>query len=330
MYPEQPASINSKKSPKPVFFNSWFNKPPLGCLPYMCEGGGRYDSDPKTPGWQEDSFWVGGYYGPREEIIEEKVKAAFQALPPGMHYCYDLEQYKYDGRAATDAEVEDAQRKIRRFILTAKKYRPDLRYSVYSLAPSQDYWTPNSYYDGLNYWERYRKEGIGKFSDSDRWHLSQVASNHKDFNVYEWDETLEAVVRFRAWQKSNDRLAYGVKDNGKVTSTGGVIDVLDYMSPSCYDFYVGNDTELYVKGNCLEAKRVGGSRPIYPFVWPCYHDSNAEVGGKPIPLDEWRQHIRWVMKYADGCIIWGVPEQGFEQHVWIALDEAERVVSNRY
>jgi hypothetical protein len=78
----------------------------------------------------------------------------------------------------------------------------------------------------------------------------------------------------------------------------------------------------------MEARRMGGRKKIYPFVWPRYHNSNKKVGGQTIPLDEWRFHVRRVLKYADGCVVWGAKEE-HDEHVWIALDEAERAVSNR-
>jgi hypothetical protein len=35
------------------------------------------------------------------------------------------------------------------------------------------------------------------------------------------------------------------------------------------------------------------------------------------------------MKYADGVVIWGASMPEHQEHIWVALDEAERAVSKR-
>ena len=330
MYPTQPGTVKCLKPAKPVFYNSWFNKPPLGCLPLQCEHGGRYDSQPNTPGWQEDSFWIGGYYGPKEEIDQTKIAAAFVQHFPGMHYTFDLENMKYHN-GNTEEDVEDAIRKLRKYVMAVKTVRPDIRVGIYNLGPSQTYWVPNNYYTALSFYNKYRKEGIAGFSDSDRWWLGQVTDNSKDYNKPVWDDTKQLVRDFKAWQASNTRLTYGKRDNGTRVDSWGVIDVVDYMAPSLYDFYQGNDTEHYVHSNLDECRRVCGSRPIYPYVWPSYHPGGNMPQSGVIPIPEWRQHLRWCFKYgADGLIIWGADETIHKEHIVVALDEAERAVSKRY
>lgn len=334
MLPEQPGTVRNLKLAKPVFYcvnmNIDHNKnnSPFGTIPMICEGGGRFDSDLLKAGWQEDSFWVGGYFGPQMEVDLVKVKAAIMHFPPGTHYCFNVEHWKSDLRNSTPEQVEDTIRRFRIFFIAVEKLRPDMRWSLYSIAPAGEYWTPYNYQIGLNAWEKLQTEGIEKMSDFDRWCVSHVASNKTGYNNYIWDETTETQKAFKAWQDANYRLVYGINNKGKQVTNWGLTDVLDYLCPSVYDPYKNDDPEAYIKWNCLEAKRIGGGKKVYPFVWPRYHNSNPTDGLKTIPLDEWRQHLRLCFKYADGICIWAAdPEH--REHINVALDEAERSVSGR-
>lgn len=335
LYPEQPGSVKCFKPAKPIFFSSpphqlitkqW--TAPFGCVSFICEGGGRFDAQPNVEGWQEDSFWVGGYYGPKMEIDEEKVKLALATIPPGTLYVFNVEHWKH-GPNATAEQIEDTNRRFRKFFLLAKKVRPDLRYAVYGVAPYNDYWILANYDLGVRTWERYKKEGIAGFTDYDRWCVGLVASNKTDYNVYELDDTKPSVVAYKKWQAKNDLLTLGYRNSGSVVKSWGMTDVVDYFTPSCYDHIAGNDSEAYIKWQCLECKRLDKTKPIFPFIWPNYHDAAPNIGGKPIPLDEWRITCRHVFNYADGAIIWGANEKDHKEHIWVALDEAERSVSKR-
>jgi len=106
-----------------------------------------------------------------------------------------------------------------------------------------------------------------------------------------WTPVGNDPAKMRAWAEANDSLK-------------GLASHLDVIFPSLYTFY--DDPEgwkKYAKANILEAKRYG--KPVYPFLWPVYHDSNKLLGGKPIPADVWRMQLETCLEYADGVVIWG-------------------------
>jgi hypothetical protein len=92
------------------------------------------------------------------------------------------------------------------------------------------------------------------------------------------------------WQRDNERLQ-------------PIADASDVIFPSLYTFY--DDPAgwvTYATANMLEAKRYG--RPIYPFIWPQYHDSGELIAG-----DFWRLQLETVFNNADGMVIW-TPAKG--------------------
>ncbi len=98
---------------------------------------------------------------------------------------------------------------------------------------------------------------------------------------------------YKEWQKENERLIPLAKE-------------VDISFPSLYTFY--NDPEGWVKyaiENINESRRINPGKPVYPFLWPMFHDSSFLLKGKYIPADFWRLQLETVRKYADGVIIWG-------------------------
>ncbi|MBN1927161.1 MAG: hypothetical protein JW798_15115 [Prolixibacteraceae bacterium] len=79
---------------------------------------------------------------------------------------------------------------------------------------------------------------------------------------------------------------------------------VDAVFPSLYTFY--NDPENWEKyaiANLREAKKYG--KPVYAFLWPIYHDSNAELKGTHIDGQFWHKQLDVCKQYADGVVIWG-------------------------
>ena len=98
---------------------------------------------------------------------------------------------------------------------------------------------------------------------------------------------------FVKWQGSNDFLAPLIAETGA-------------LYPSLYTFY--NDRAgwvKYAKANIAEAKRIGGGKPVYPFIWPRYHES-GDMGQIYIDDEFWKLQLQTVKAAgADGVIIWG-------------------------
>lgn len=82
---------------------------------------------------------------------------------------------------------------------------------------------------------------------------------------------------------------------------------VDVIMPSLYTFYDSPSDragwEKWARIVLTEAHRYG--KPVYPFLWPQFHNSNEKLGGHPVPGDYWRMELETVRRYADGVILWG-------------------------
>jgi Hyaluronidase len=98
---------------------------------------------------------------------------------------------------------------------------------------------------------------------------------------------------FVKWQASNDFLAPLIAEKRA-------------LYPSLYTFY--NDRAgwvKYAKANIAEAKRIGGGKPVYPFIWPRYHEG-GDMGQIYIDYEFWKLQLQTVKEAgATGVIIWG-------------------------
>jgi hypothetical protein len=77
--------------------------------------------------------------------------------------------------------------------------------------------------------------------------------------------------------------------------------------PSLYTFYDSphdrSDWVRWARMTLTEARRYG--KPVYPFLWPQFHESDPKVAGKPVPGDYWQMELETVHPLADGIILWG-------------------------
>jgi hypothetical protein len=124
-----------------------------------------------------------------------------------------------------------------------------------------------------------------------------------------WAEHLpQFEANFKAWQAANDRLDV-------------LASKVDFLSPSLYTFYEDQDGwQRYAKWNVEEAKRYG--KPVYPFLWMDYHDSNAALKGQLLPVDYWNMELQTLKQSADGVVIWGGwQEQWDPQAPWVQATE---------
>lgn len=104
---------------------------------------------------------------------------------------------------------------------------------------------------------------------------------------------------FQAWVAENKRLARF----GKYS---------DVIFPSIYTFYDhAEGWEKYAIANIKQAKQYG--KPIYPFIWPKFHNSNKKLSGQLVSPVFWRLQLETCYKYADGVCIWGYWPKGFDE-----------------
>lgn len=131
-------------------------------------------------------------------------------------------------------------------------------------------------------------ESIVKLSAISNW-LKNERNNFK-FGFYDILPQREYWNRSQQWK---DRNSYFLP----------LANFVDFVAPSLYTFY--NDPvgwSAYAIDNINEAKKY--NKPIYPFIWPQYHESSA-LKGQLINGDYWRSQLEIVLNYADGVIIWG-------------------------
>jgi hypothetical protein len=62
----------------------------------------------------------------------------------------------------------------------------------------------------------------------------------------------------------------------------------------------------------IEARRYG--KPVYPFLWPTYHNSNKKLTGQLVPGDYWRMELELVHQYADGVVLWGGYKEKWDEN----------------
>lgn len=113
--------------------------------------------------------------------------------------------------------------------------------------------------------------------------------------------------RLRAWDACNRRLSVLARK-------------VDVILPSLYTFYDDEaGWEKYAKATIDAARQYG--KPVYPFLWPRYHDSNSKLGGKPIPGRVWRRQLEFCRREADGVWLWNwnVQPEAWDEHAewWV-------------
>jgi hypothetical protein len=96
-----------------------------------------------------------------------------------------------------------------------------------------------------------------------------------------------------AWQRGNDE--YRV-----------IGEVVDAFYPSLYTFYDDqNGWRRYAIASVAESRRADPDIPVYPFIWPQYHNSNAMRAYEYLDETYWRLQLETLYAVADGVVIWG-------------------------
>jgi hypothetical protein len=106
-----------------------------------------------------------------------------------------------------------------------------------------------------------------------------------------WPILLNKTDMIAAWRAMNRR-------------SRAIADKVDYLFPSLYTFY--NDPrgwETNARAVLKEARQLG--KPVYPFLWPEFHDSNAQLKFQQIPAEFWRRELEVCRECADGLVLWG-------------------------
>lgn len=94
----------------------------------------------------------------------------------------------------------------------------------------------------------------------------------------------------------------------------------DFVLPSLYTFYRDRRGWLKYADATLSAARSYG-KPVYPFLWFEYHDSNPLLRGLEVDTDAWLEQLRFCRTRADGLVLWGGYQQGWNANAawWRAV-----------
>jgi hypothetical protein len=98
---------------------------------------------------------------------------------------------------------------------------------------------------------------------------------------------------YKSWQRENDALH-------------SLANAVDLTFPSLYTFYNDKDGwKTFARAQIDEARRVAPDRPVFPFLWPRFHESNRSLQNAYIDAAFWRMQLDFCRDHADGLVIWG-------------------------
>jgi hypothetical protein len=210
--------------------------------------------------------------------------------------------------------------------------RRDLsRYGIQPLPTLYNLWRPQSPHGAIDYTAM--RAALGAlpnwaslyFIDIEYWPLLQVSPSVRDSSISKFLEVAKIARSARPgarfgfynvapigtyWailmQQSKEYPEW-LRANRALDPLAAMVDVL---FPSLYTFYNEPGGWMTVaQGILAEARRYG--KPVYPFLWPEFHDSNRQLAGQVIPADFWAAQLRFCRENADGVVLWG----GY-QHQW--------------
>lgn len=87
---------------------------------------------------------------------------------------------------------------------------------------------------------------------------------------------------------------------------------VDVIFPSLYTFYSDQEGwQRYAEENLKQARIYG--KPVLPFIWPRYHDSNRVLKYFDLPAGFWRLQLETLRQHADGIVLWGGWEKNWDK-----------------
>jgi Hyaluronidase len=111
-----------------------------------------------------------------------------------------------------------------------------------------------------------------------------------------------------------------------------IYDASQCLFPSIYRFYPDNqpffgaaEDKAYVKESVALALEFAKGKPVYPYMWPRFHNSNQVLGYHLIPEAEFKAHVSYAFKAqyngdrADGVVWWGADQHFY----WVAQNFPE-------
>ncbi len=114
-----------------------------------------------------------------------------------------------------------------------------------------------------------------------------------------WGLVSHDLKKLREWRECNRQGEF-------------ISEHVQVLFPSLYTFYNDQKSwDIYAQG-MIDAARLY-KKPVYVFLWPEFHPSNAALKGKNIPSNFWRHELEFCRTRADGIVIWGGWQEQWEE-----------------
>lgn len=205
--------------------------------------------------------------------------------------------------------------------------KPDLRtYGMPRISAVANIWRKNATHDLVDL------EGIELalnalpigtdmiFVDIEEWPVLQTsavvrnAAINKFVNVAEIIRTLRPSIKFgfynvvpahTYWPLVTSQFPEELREWNLVNQELRVVaELVDVIFPSLYTYYANSNEWRSYASRLIDAARIY-NKPVYPFLWFEYHDSNAELVNKEIDPMAWRKELQLCKEQADGVVLWG-------------------------
>ena len=169
--------------------------------------------------------------------------------------------------------------------------------------------------------------------DIERWHVNGTEDERKNSIIYfkkiiKWIRQESPITKIGLYgvlpirevydslqdPNSHSYLDWQSKNNNLIS----LAKLVDVIFPSLYT--LTTDPEAWKKfaiSNITQAKLYG--KPVYPFLWPRFHDSMPNLSETYIPSSYWELELLTVKEHADGFVIWDNFDKGssvIQTSVW--------------
>lgn len=85
-----------------------------------------------------------------------------------------------------------------------------------------------------------------------------------------------------------------------------LVAAVDALFPSLYTVYDEPEKWEYLTREYIKMARfLAGDKPVYPYIWPRYHQGNKSKKGQFISGEFWKFQLEIVYELADGVVFWG-------------------------
>lgn len=216
--------------------------------------------------WRRNLFGAEDQSAPSEAACRLLARKLDRGNVAHRIFVIDIEHWPVDPRRDPIPTVDESLEKLGQILDWMHDERPNLRIGLYGVMPVGDYYVPAAYLEWLE--QRGRTiDDPGPPDDS------------------------PACREGMEWVKASD---YVLKKLGPK---------VDFLCPSLYTFF--DEPERWrrtAQAQMTVARRAG--KPVYPFLWPRYHQNNEAKAYQRLPADMWGDELQFVGEHADGMVLW--------------------------